>query len=103
MPETAAPVATDDGTSPETVEEQPAPVDEPTASSPQAEPPADTTTSPAEAEPPPPEQTAPPTTPPDAAEENILTRAEATVRCLQSGISTLDVVGLTACVQELLG
>ncbi len=34
--------------------------------------------------------------------ENTLTKAEATERCLDSGISELDVVGLAACVDDLL-
>jgi len=101
--ETASPVVMDEGTSPETVDEERESVnDESTAASPRVEPPAEPTGSSAEAAPPP-APTASPTTTPDTTDGDILTRAEATVRCLESGISTLDVVALAACVEELLG
>jgi hypothetical protein len=86
------------------VDEQPDPVDAPTAPQPRAEPSRSPTGSPAEADPPQP--AAPPASPtsePDATDDNLLTKAEATAQCLQSGISSLDVVALTACVQDLLG
>jgi hypothetical protein len=86
------------------VDEERHPVDQPTAPSPRVEPSKGPTGSPAEADPPPP--AAPPASPtsePDATDDNLLTKAEATARCLQSGISALDVVALTACVQDLLG
>lgn len=100
--ETQSPVVPDVGTSPETVDEESGPVDESPAPSPRVEPPAAPTESPAEAEPPS-DPTTPPPTAPDTSDGDILTKAEATVRCLQSGISTLDVVALAACVEELLG
>lgn len=100
---TASPVVPDEDTSPETVDEQPESVDdESTPASPRVEPPAEPTDSPAEAEPPAPPP-ASPTAPPETTDDNILTRAEATVRCLESGISSLDVVALASCVEELLG
>ena len=34
--------------------------------------------------------------------EDTLTKAEATAMCIDSGISELDVVGLAACVDDLL-
>lgn len=40
---------------------------------------------------------------PEKALPKTLTRAEATVKCLASGISKLDVFGLTKCVDRLLG
>ena len=101
--ETASPVVTGEATSPETVDEESESVDdESPAASPRVEPPTEPTGSPAEAEPPP-GPTAAPTTTPDTTDGDILTRAEATVRCLESGISTLDVAALAACVEELLG
>ena len=94
---------TGEDTSPETVDEERESVDdESPAASPRVEPPTEPTGSPAEAEPPP-GPTAAPTTTPDTTDGDILTRAEATVRCLESGISTLDVAALAACVEELLG
>jgi hypothetical protein len=101
---TQAPAATPANTSPVVVDEQPDPVDAPTAPQPRAEPSRSPTGSPAEADPPQP--AAPPASPtsePDATDDNLLTKAEATAQCLQSGISSLDVVALTACVQDLLG
>jgi hypothetical protein len=101
---TQAPAATPENTSPVVVDEQPDPVDAPMAPQPRAEPSRSPTGSPAEADPPPP--AAPPASPtsePDATDDNLLTKAEATAQCLQSGISSLDVVALTACVQDLLG
>ncbi|HWM05073.1 MAG TPA: hypothetical protein VNP92_22270 [Actinophytocola sp.] len=99
---TAAPVVPGEDTSPEMVDQEREPVDEPTAASPQVEPPKAPTESPAEAEPPP-APTPSPTTPAETPDDGILTRAEATVRCLESGISGLDVVALAACVEDLLG
>jgi hypothetical protein len=101
---TQAPAATPEDTSPEVVDEERDPVDAPTAPSPRPEPSKGPTGSPAEADPPPTAApTASPTSEPDATNDNLLTKAEATAQCLQSGISTLDVVALTACVRELLG
>ena len=102
MSETTSPVVTGEDAGPETVGEERGTVDEPTATSPRVESAAEPTDSPAQAEPP----AAPPASPtpsPDSTDDNIITRAEATVRCLQSGISTLDVAALAACVDELLG
>ncbi len=97
--DTEAPVVVGEDTSPETVDEEREPVDdESTAARPRVDPPAEPTNSPAETEPSPGPSASPTTTNGD-----VLTRAEATVRCLQSGISTLDVVALAACVDELLG
>lgn len=43
------------------------------------------------------------TTTPDPAGSNSLTEAQATARCVQSGISTTDALTLEACVRDLLG
>lgn len=43
------------------------------------------------------------TTTPDPAGSNSLTEAQATAHCVQSGISTTDVLTLGACVRDLLG
>jgi len=100
--ETESPVATDEGTSPPTVEQGRDPGGEPTVGSPRVEPPAAPTDGPNEAGQPPAPSASPATTP-DTTEDDVLTKAEATVRCLQSGISSLDVAALAACVDELLG
>ena len=100
--ETAAPVVTGEDTVPETVDAEPESDDGPTASGPRVEPPAEPTDR-STAAPPPAAPTESPTTTPDAPDDNVLTRAQATAQCLESGISTLDVVALVACVEELLG
>jgi hypothetical protein len=99
---TATPVDEGEDTSPETIPVERDSNDEPPASSPRVEPPESSSDSPAEAEPPPSSPTSP-TTPPDTTEDDGLTKAQATVQCLQSGISTLDVVALAECVEDLLG
>lgn len=47
--------------------------------------------------------TASPTATPDPTDSDVLSRAGATARCLESGISPVDVLALAACVEELLG
>lgn len=103
MTETTAPVVIGEDTPPEAVEEQRAPVEQPTATRPPVEHPVDPADRPAEAEPTTPAPTGSPTATPEPAEDDVLTRAEATARCLASGISTVDVLALGACVDDLLG
>jgi hypothetical protein len=58
---------------------------------------------PAEAEPTTTAATPSPSATPGPTDVDNLSRTEATARCLASGISTVDVLGLAACVEELLG
>jgi hypothetical protein len=101
--ETASPVVMGESTGPDAVDDERASMDRSTAGSlvePPARPATEPPDPPAEEEPTP---TASPTTTPDTTDSDSPTRAEATARCLESGISTVDVVALGACVEELLG
>jgi len=100
--ETESPAVIGDDTAPETVDEQPEALDEPTPSSPRVEAPQEPTNSPTESEQTP-APTESPTPTPEATDDNLITRTEATLQCLASGISALDVAGLADCVEELLG
>jgi hypothetical protein len=105
--ETASPVVMGEGTGSDAVDQERASVDGSTEdgsteAGPPVEPPAEPTDRPAEEEPTP-APTASPTTTPDTTDSDSLTRAEATARCVESGISTVDVLALGACVEELLG
>jgi hypothetical protein len=109
MAETTSPVAMGEGTGSDAVDAEPSSVDGSTEAGsqvePRVEPPAEPTDRPAEEEPTP-APTASPTSAPDTTDSDnsdSLTRAEATARCLASGISTVDVLALGACVDELLG
>ncbi len=105
--ETASPVVMGEGTGPDAVDEKRASMDRSTPAGSLVEPPAgpatEPTDPPAEPEPTTPAPTASPTATPDTTDSDSLTRAEATARCLNSGISTVDVVALGACVDDLLG
>lgn len=101
--ETTAPAGTDEDTGPGAVDEGPAPSDESSAADSPAEPQATPADLPREENLTPTAPTASPTTTPDATDSGGLTRVEATTQCLASGISTLDLVGLGECVDELLG
>jgi hypothetical protein len=101
--ETTSPVVMGEGTGSDAVDDERASVDRSTAAGPLVEPPAEPRDGPTEEAPPPPAPTASPTTTPDTTDSDILTRAEATARCLDSGISTVDLAALGACVDELLG
>ena len=82
-------------------------MDEPATTGSLVERPAEPADRPAEEEPTTPvptaSPTASPTADPDPTDGDGLTRAEATARCLESGISSVDVLALGACVEGLLG
>jgi hypothetical protein len=104
--ETASPVVMGEGTGSDVVDEERASMDESTAAGSPVERPAGPATEPADPpaeEEPTPAPTASPTTTPDTTDSDSLTRAEATALCLESGISTVDVLALGACADELLG
>lgn len=109
--ETVSPVVSLEAPAPDAVEEESVAIDEPTTAGPLAEAPAEPADRPADPpadepaddEPSTPVPAATPTAAPDPAGGDVLTRAEATARCLGSGIGTLDVLALAACVEELLG
>lgn len=101
--ETQSPVVLGEGTDPDAVDEERASMDESTTAGSLVEPPAEPADRHAEEEPTTPVPTASPTANPDPTDSDSLSRAEATARCLESGISTVDVRALGACVEELLG
>lgn len=102
--ETASPVVMGEGTGSDADDEERASIDGSTAAGSPVEPSAEPATDPpAEEEPKTPVPTASPTTTPATTNSDSLTKAEATALCLQSGISTVDVVALEACAHELLG
>jgi len=101
--ETASPVVLGESPGPGAVDKERASVDEPATADSLVEPPAEPADRPAAEEPTTPVATASPTANPDPTDSDSLTRAEATARCLESGISTVDVLALGACVEELLG
>jgi hypothetical protein len=103
LSETVPPVMAGEDTSPEAIDQEDDSGDETTAPSPQVEPSAAPTHSSSEADSPSPAPTPSPTTPPDATDDTVITRAEATVQCLASGISSLDLLALATCVEDLLG
>jgi hypothetical protein len=107
IPQTASPVVMGEGKRPDAVDQERAPMDRSTPAGSLVEPPVGPATEPpdppAEEDPTTPVPTASPTATPDTTGSDSLTRAEATARCLESGISTVDVFALGACVDELLG
>jgi len=102
--EKASPVVREEGTGSDVVEEDRGSTDDSTTAGSQIEPSAEPTAEPA-TKPSDPPKSSPPATPPSTAPESRdpLTAAEAAALCLESGISTLDVVALQACADELLG
>jgi len=100
--ETVSPVV-DEVTSPEAAIVEPESVDESATAAPPAEPSEEPGDRPADVEPTSSVPTSSPTADPDPTDTDSLTRVEATAQCLESGISTLDVLALGACVDELLG
>lgn len=101
--ETPSPVVLGEGTGPVAVDEERASTDESATASSLVEPPAEPADRPAEEKSTTPVPTVSPTANPDPTDSDSLTRAVATARCLESGISTVDVRALGACVEELLG
>lgn len=101
--EDASPVMLGESTDSETVREEAASIEESATAGSLVEAPPEPAGRPAEAEPTTPVPTASPTATPDPTDSGILSRAEATTRCLESGISAVNVLALAACVNELLG
>lgn len=100
--ETASPVVLGQSTGSETVREVRASMEESANAGSPVEAPAEPAVPADEAERTTPVPTASPSTIPDPTDSGSLSRVEATARCLASGISTVDVLGLAACVEELL-
>jgi hypothetical protein len=101
--ETASPVLLGESPGSDPVHEQRASMDETATAGPLVDTPVEPADRQAEAEPTTTVPTASPTATPDPTDSDGLSRAEATARCLASGISALDVLALTGCVEELLG
>lgn len=101
--ETVSPVVVEEVTSPEAAVVEPESVDGSATAAPPAEPSEEPVDRPADVEPTSSVPTSSPTADPDPTDTDSLTRVEATAQCLESGISTLDVLALGACVDELLG
>ncbi|KAA1427782.1 hypothetical protein [Nocardioides antri] len=102
-PETAPTALTSEGAAGEAVDEERASPDEPVTVSPRVEPPAGPVDRPAGEEPTTPVPPASPTATPEPTPSDSITRAEAIARCLESGITAVDVLALKGCVADLLG